>query len=236
MFRLFFTPGWFSGYDLLFDGIALIIALLIAGYSWKIYRLHKENKFAYFSLAFILISLSFAFKILANTVLYSFPVRETVAQVLAPAVGEGLKYADLFYRGTFFLQMASMLGGWLLIFLVSQKPRDRLKKSYELMQIGLFFYLVLLISIVSNFKYVVFYLTSAVLLALIVLNYYKNYLNTNKNCNAFMVMTAFMFLLAGYLALVFVSLSNSLYVVGEILMLAGFLTLLYTYSKVVKKK
>ncbi|MBU0470969.1 MAG: hypothetical protein KKA62_06065 [Nanoarchaeota archaeon] len=235
MFRLFFTPGWFNGYDLLFDGIVLVIALLIAAYSWRIYRIHKTNRFAYFSLAFIMVALSLAFKMFTNSVLYSFPVRETMALVLSPAVGEGLRYSDLFYRAGFFLQMAFMLGAWLLIFLISQKSRNRLNTFHELTQIGLFVYLVLLISVISNFKFVVFYLTSAVLLGLIVLNYYKNCLNVGKKKNASRVLVAFLFLLFGYLSWVFVFLYGSLYAIGELFMLIGFLLLLYTYRKIVKK-
>ncbi|MBU1876008.1 MAG: hypothetical protein ABH824_07250 [Nanoarchaeota archaeon] len=234
MFRLFLTPGWFNGYDLLFESIALVVAMLIAVYSWRVYSLNKDNKFAYFSLAFILVSLSLIFKMFTQGVLYFFPVRETVAQVLRPAVGNGLEYADLFYRAGFFIQMASMLGAWLLIFLISQKTRERLKKYFELSQIALFVYLVLLISVISNFKYVVFYLTSAVLLGLIVLNYYKNYLNTGKN-NAFLVMFSFLLILFGNIFLIFVYLYNPLYVIGEVLILCGFLLLLYTYRKIVKR-
>jgi len=234
MFRLFFTPGWFNGYDLLFDSIGLVVALLIAAYSWRVYQLHQENRFKYFSLAFLLVSISFGFKIFTSGVLYYFPVRETVAQVLRPAAGAGLKYSALFYRAGFFLQMASMLGAWLLIFLISQKSRARLTKFYEVSQIGLFVYLVLLISVVSNFEYVVFYLTSSVLLALIVLNYYKNYLTTGK-VNALMVLTAFLFILAGNLFLVFVFMESSFYAVGELFMLVGFLLLLYTYRKVIRR-
>ena len=234
MFRLFFTPGWFNGFDLLFDSIGLVVALLIAAYSWRIYRLNNENRFLYFSLAFILVSISLSFKIFTSGVLYFFPVRETVAQVLRPAAGQGLRYSALFYRAGFFFQMASMLGAWLLIFLISQKSRARLTQFYELSQIGLFVYLVLLISVISNFEYVVFYLTSLVLLSLIVLNYYKNYINS-KNKNALRVMSAFFFILIGHLFLVFMSVNNSFYVAGEMLMLFGFLLLLYTYRTIVKR-
>ena len=188
----------------------------------------------YFSLAFILVSISLSFKIFTSGVLYYFPVRETVAQVLRPAVGQGLRYSALFYRAGFFFQMASMLGAWLLIFLISQKSRARLTQFYELSQIGLFVYLVLLISVISNFEYVVFYLTSLVLLSLIVLNYYKNYL-TSKKKNALLVMSAFLFILTGHMFLVFMSVNNSFYVAGEMLMLLGFLLLLYTYRTIVKR-
>ena len=198
MFRLFFTPEWFNGFDLLFDSIGLVVAMLIAAYSWRVYKFNQENRFAYFSLAFLLVSVSLAFKIFTSGVLYYFPVRETVAQVIGSAAGPRLKYSALFYRAGFFFQMASMLGAWLVIFFVSQKSRARLTKFYELSQIGLFVYLLLLISVISNFKYEVFYLTCSVLLSLIVLNYYKNYLTTEKK-SVFKVMTAFLFILAGRL-------------------------------------
>ncbi len=188
----------------------------------------------YFSLAFILVSLSFAFNIITNGVLYSFLLRETVADVLRPVAGQHLRYTGLYYRAGFFFQMASMLGAWLLIFLISQKSRARLTKFYEVSQIGLFVYLVLLISVISNFQSVVFYLTSSVILSLIVLNYYKNYLTT-ENKNAWKVMSSFFLILLGNLFLVFVFLEEGLYVIGELLILAGFLLLLYTYSKVVRR-
>lgn len=234
MFRLFFTPGWFNSYDLLFSSIGLVVALLIAAYSWRIYRFNQENKFMYFSLAFLLVSLSLAFKIFTSGVLYYYPVRETVYQVIGSAAGPRLRYSALFYRAGFFFQMASMLLAWLVIFLVSQKSRARLTKFYEVSQIGLFVYLLLLVSVISNFDYKVFYLTASVLLSLIVLNYYKNYLTTRKS-SALKVMVAFMLILAGNLMSIFVFLQNGSYVVGEILTLAGFLILLQTYRQVVRR-
>src|SRR3989339_1385724 len=191
MYRLFYTPTWFNGWDLIFEAISLLIVLLIAGYSWKIYRLSADNKFKYFSLAFILLAIGFTFKLITTGVLYYSALQKIADSVLQPIIQNKVTYADLFYRSGFFLQMVSMLGGWLLIFFVSQKSRARLRKFHEVTQIALFLYLVLLISVVSNFKYFVFYLTSGVLLGLIVLNYYKNYLNTNRNANAYKVMLSF---------------------------------------------
>lgn len=234
MYQLFYTPGWFNGFDLVVEGISLIIALLIAGYSWKAYKVSQENKFAYFSLAFILVALGLGCKMLTSGVLYYGSLRDVVADVLRPVAGQGLQFADLFYRGAFFLEMLSLLGAWLLIFFVSQKSRARLRQYYEVSQIALFAYLILLISFVSNFKYSVFYLTSAVILGMTVLNYYKNYLNTNRNKNAYLVMLSFLFILISNLFFIFVFLWQEFYVLGEIFLLIGFLILLYAYGKVKK--
>jgi hypothetical protein len=232
MYQLFFTPSWFNGYDLIFEGISLIVALLIAGYSWKIYSMSRENRYAYFSLAFILIGLSLAVKMFTYGVLYFSSLRDVVATTLTPVVGNQLQFADLFYRAAFFLQMAGLLGAWMLIFFVSQKSRERLHSYYEVSQIALFLYLILLICFVSNFKYSVFYLTSAVILGLTTLNYYKNYLNSKGNSKTLLVMAAFIFILFSNLSFIFVFLWDSLYVMGELFLLIGFLLLLYAYRQV----
>jgi len=237
MFRLFFTPGWFNGWDLVFDALTLIIALFIAGYSWRIFRISKENKYGFFAFAFILIALASLFKIGTTGLVYYTPVRDVAAAVLVPVVGgttAQVNFSELLYRIGFFLHMVTMLGAWLLLFVISQKKSGRLQSYYEVSQIALSVYLIALISIFGNFKYFIFYLTSAVILGMTVLNYYKNYLNTNKNENAFLVMIAFIFMFLANLAFVFVFLWDDLYVLGEILLLLGFFLLMYTYRQVTR--
>lgn len=235
MFRLFSTPGWFNGWDIIFDIVGLLVAFSIAAYSWRIYRINNENKFAYLSLAFILLAFGFFFKTFTSSVLYYTPVRDAAAEVLRPVAGKGLSLSLIYYRAAFFFQMVSTLGAWLLMFFVSQKPRSRLKKYYELSQIALFVYLLLLISVIANFRYSVFYSTSIVLLSLVVLNYYKNYLNTNKNKRTLAVMISFLFILIGNISFAFVFLSQIFYALGEVLTLVGFLILLFTYQKITKR-
>ncbi|MBR9683128.1 hypothetical protein GOV03_01155 [Candidatus Woesearchaeota archaeon] len=235
MYRLFFTPEWFNGWDLFFEGVGLLVAVLIAAYSWRVYRISKENKYGFFSFAFILVSLAFVSKMLVQGLLYFKPLRNIATDVLEPVVGmaqTGINYSDLFFRGGFLIYMITMLGAWLLIFFISQGKSGRRKSYYEVSQIALFIYFVVLISIVSNFKHFVFYLTSAVILGMTVLNYYKTFLNNNKNMNTLLVMTGFLFLLISQFFFVFVFLSEELYILGEVLMVMGFLLLLYTYRKV----
>ncbi len=235
MYRLFFTPTWFNGWDVVFNIVGLVIALLIAAYSYRLYRINKENKFAYFSLAFALVSLSLLFKTFTSSTLYFTPIRDVAADVLRPIAGPRLSLSHIYYRLGFFGEMISMLGAYLLIFFISQKSRERLRKFYEVSQIALFVYLLFLVTFVSNFQYFVFYLTNSVLLGLIVLNYYKNYLNTNRNARAFDVMLSFLLILIGNLVLVFVFAIPTLYVIGQLFILFGFLLLLHTYRRVTKR-
>ena len=235
MYWLFYTPQWFNGWDISFDLVGLLVTFLIAAYSWRIYGLNRENKFKYLSLAFLLVSLSLLVKAFSSSVLYYGGVREVIVTALGPAVGPELRFSEILYRSAFFAQMVTTLGAWLLIFFISQKSRARLNKLYEVSQIGLFVYLIVLISVVANFQYVVFYLTSVVLLALIVLNYYKNYLNTDGNSNAWRVLTSFMLIFFGNILFIFVSLWDTLYVFGEVFTLGGYLLLLWTYHSIVSR-
>ena len=126
MYRLFNTPIWFNGLDIIFEAIILLVALCIAAYSWKIYRLNRENKFAYFSFAFILIALGLLVKTITSAHLYFTPIRDVTLGLLGPIVASQTSkvgFSDLFYRAGFFLQMAPMLGAWLLIFFISQTPK-----------------------------------------------------------------------------------------------------------------
>ncbi len=228
-----FTLDWFNGLDLVFEAIGFLVAMLIAAYSWRVYQVSMESRFKYFSLAFLLVSLSLLIKVITSSAVYFTEVRLLADAIARPVFGPERQFSLLFYNAGFFLEMASLLGGWLLIFFISQRSRGRLRKYYELSQMALFVYLVLLISWIANFNKTWFYLTGAVLLSLVVLNYYKNYLN-NGNKNTSQIMVAFLLVLLGHLAFVFLEWVPGLYAVGQVLQLAGFITLLYTYMRIIR--
>lgn len=232
MVQLFPTPDWFQGFDLVFEAIIFLIALVIAGYSWRVYILSQERRYQYFSLAFLLVSLSLLVKLLTSSAIYFGGVREIADTLVRPALGSSRQYSVLFYRAGFFVEMASLLGAWLLIFFVSQKARERLKKLYEVSQIMLFIYFVLLISWIANFQYIAFYLTGSVILGLIVLNYYQHYLNS-QNSNSYRVMVAFFLILIAHLCFTFLFALPELYVLGQLFLLLGFMALLYIYSRII---
>jgi hypothetical protein len=234
MFTLFETPAWFAGYDLLLDAIAFFITLIISSYSFKLFRLNSERKFGYFSLAFALMSIAFLFKFITYAVVYSSASQVVAALTIESVTGIGgvnISLRNLLYRFGFFVQMAATLGSLLLLFLISQTSRDRLNKFYEVSQIGLFSYFVLLLSIVSTFRYTVFYLTSLVLLSLIVLNYYKNYL-TKGTANSLRVLIAFVCLMIAQFFFVFVFWINSFYFIAEVFTLIGFAIIAFVYMQV----
>jgi hypothetical protein len=234
MYQLFNTPIWFNGYDLVFEFLAVIITLMIARYGWKVYKYTHEKKQFYLSLAFLSIGLGLLIKIGTYAILYYAHLRTKIGVVVglvAPTRVNGILFSDLLYRTAFFGYMFMFLSAVLLLFLISQKSRDRLKKLYELSQIALFAYLIALIALVANFYYFIFYLTATVILSLTVLNYYKNYLN-NNNINTLKIMFSFLILMIANIFFVCVLFNNLFYVLGEIFTLLAFLMLLNIYRKI----
>ena len=238
MFTLFQTPVWFQGLDLVFDLIAVLITLTITLYSSRIYHLSGEKKFFYFAVAFGLMSLGFVSKLITFSVIYAasakFAVARTIEVVSGLPQGVGLSYRNLLYRAGFFLQMAATMGSLLLLYLLSQKARDRLNKMYEVSQIGLFTYLILLLAVVSTFEYRVFYLTNLVMLGLIVMHYYKNYL-MSRSKHALRVMWSFGSLMIAQVFFLFIFVMPGLYFIGELFTLLGFGLILYTYVSIQKQ-
>ena len=238
MFTLFETPVWFAGFDLVLDVIALLITLVISSYSYKLFKLSEDRKFAYFGLAFALMSVAFLFKLGTYTVIYFSITKTIVGNTVGTVTGlqdVTITLRNLLYRLGFFVQMAATLGSLLLLYLVSQKSRDRLNKFYEVSPITLFGYFVILISVISTFKYFVFYLTSFVLLALIVLNYYQNHL-LKKTKNSKRVLIAFSCLFVAQFFFVFIFAVNWFYFVAEVLSLLGFSIIAYVYIQVSRKQ
>ena len=234
MFTLFETPVWFAGFDLALDTVAFLIALVISSYSFKLFRLSSNRKFGYFSLAFGLMSIGLLFKLATYAVIYSSTsqfVAATTIEVVTGMNGVDLSMRNLLYRFGFFVQMAATLGSLLLLYLVSQKSRDRLKQFYEISQISLFTYFVLFVSVVATFKFFVFYLTSMILLALIVLNYYQNYLQ-KRSTNSWRVLVAFSCLLCAQLFFVLIMASSWSYFVAEILTIISFGIIAKVYMEV----
>ena len=52
MIDIVFNPKWFNGIDSIFEGISVIVCILIASYSLKLYKFNKNKNFKDFSIAF----------------------------------------------------------------------------------------------------------------------------------------------------------------------------------------
>jgi len=233
MVSVIFTPRWFYGIDGIFEAVAVIAALLIAFYSYKLYKFTKEGRHLYFSLSFLGISMAFIAKILTNLTLISSTVHRQIGAF--SYIYHGITLNNLLYVGGFFAYRLLFLLGLLGIYFVIHDFRA--KKL-----VGFSAYLIIVLTTITTFStwaYPVFYFTAAVLLFSIAQFYYDVFNGKRghkKNKNAETLLNTFLVIMSAQLAFILVLLHLYFYVIAEALQLVGFLMLLYLYYKLVIKR
>ncbi len=227
MLSIEFSPKWFNGVDCLFEAIGLIVTVLIAFYSLRLYKFSKDERYKHFSWSFLAIALAFFFKILTNFTFYNqFLERHTHG--LYTVTFNVTHSVTPFYVGGMVLYYILTLAGLAGIYHVIDKRSD-------LKQTLLTIYLITVIALFSVRSYFVIHLTAAIFLAAIVYNLYKNYAQ-QKNKKPLLTLVSFSVILASQTAFIFVVLNNYMYVVAEAVQLGGFALLLYNYYLLTKGK
>jgi|TARA_Y100000310_G_C20631144_1_gene788708 hypothetical protein len=235
MVSVVFTPRWFYGIDGIFEAVAVIVALLIAFYSYKLYSHTKEKRHVFFSLSFLGIAVGFIAKIVTNLSLVSSVVGSVKHVGFFFYGHHTLALEHILYVAGFLGYRLLLLFGLLGIYFVIHKFRAK-----KLILFSAYMVLVLtLITTFSTWAYPIFYLTAALLLLFISQFYYDSWLGKRgqkKNKNAKALLNAFGVLMAAQLSFTLVILNLYFYVLAEVLQLAGFLMLLYVYYKLVVRK
>ncbi len=221
---LYKIPSWFSGYDSLFQILFAIIALFVSGYAYKIYKVSKRKEIKLFSIAFLLISLSYmAWPLI--TLFASFPVgKETLAIMIEKSNIAGT--LAIIFHVTFFL-----MG---LLTLVYMNLKEKNRRTYALLAV-----LILLIAIIGLDKTYIIYITSSILIFFILYHHLKEY-RQKRNTKMLPVTLAFGFLFLGSLDLIFADTQNLYYVGGHLFMLIAYILILgrliYIMKNVKKKR
>lgn len=221
MISHFFTLGNFHGIDSLFEFLVIIVASIITLYSYKVYKLLKNKKFKYFSLAFLFIAVSFTFKILSNlTIIHRIAITNLDTVIV---ITSQFQYMKLVQFISFILYKTFYLLGALFLFFIATKT----KKQNKFM----FIYLSLLVIILSIFMNFIFYLTLVFILTFLTSYYYENY-KKNKLTNSLLVFLGFFLISISQLVLIFSGLNPFIEIIGDVLMLLGFLVLLINQIKI----
>lgn len=224
-----FSPKWFYGIDSIIEFIAIIVSVLLVYYSYKCFKLTKENKYLYFSTAFLSITLAFIAKIIGTLAIYKPAITRTAVGSTIHQTFTGITpyyiNALAFVAYIFF-----MLLGFMILFLII----SRLRWSNQRVLV-LLVYFVFLATWISVIHYQLFYLTSFVLLLLITYSYYNNYIEI-KSAKARFVTIAFGILLISQAFFIFVIYSRTIYVLAELIQLLGFVYLLIPFVLIFKKK
>lgn len=225
MIKLVFSPKWFFGIDIVFEIAAIFITLLISLYGYRIYKLSKNKEHKYFSTSFLLIALSFILKTITSFDIY-YSVLKTVDLGFRTVTMVFLYYSDTLHLVGLLASRMLMLIAFFSLFLLT----DRGHSKNDIYMIS---YFLLITTIFSSSAYYLFHITLGFAIFFLCLHFRKNY-RKDRKVNKLAVFLSFVLLLTSQLAFTLIFLEEEFYVLGEILMLIGYLVLLLNYISVHK--
>lgn len=232
MVTLILSPNWFKGIDSLFEVISLIICLLIAYFGFKIYDFASQKKYRTIAFSFLSIALSFGIKVLTNLSIYfqynklKLSLLNAMSSTFPTATAKIIQIKLVYYVGYFAYRFLFLLGLILLLSSVLKIKDKRITSIFIVFSIIAAFF--------SYYYFYTFHIISAVLLFYIFMHFYENSL-IKKLMSAKFITTAFFLLFISQLVFIFVQFDKKIYVFGQVVQLAGFLSLAYYYFLVSKK-
>ncbi|MEA3430116.1 MAG: hypothetical protein U9R08_02495 [Nanoarchaeota archaeon] len=224
MLELVYSPQWFYGIDILFEFINVIAALLIAFFSYKIYKYTKDRHCLYFGLSFLAISLAFISKILTNFQIYFNVLRQSKVIDQALLTLTTHRNFSFFVTGYFFHRVFFLMALVGIFFIVCK---------YDKKLLILFAYFIAIITAFSTSEYFIFHVTTSIMLGYIFYHYYLNY-KYNPTKNTFLVSFGFFLILISQIIFINIILGVESYVVAQIIQVIGYVTLLYAYIRINK--
>jgi len=203
--------SWFLRYDVILKIAFAVVTMLVCLFSYKIYKLTGKRELKLFSLSFLVFSISYIITFLLNlSILFRF--NKGVGKLLEFQGMHGFKILGFYSQGLLFLI------GLVLLVYMALKLKD--KKVLALL-LGL----VLIPILTVPRPLMLFHIMSSLLLAYIVIYYYKNYV-TKKRTHALMVLLAFIFLFSGHLLFILSPHYAIFHLLGDILELAAYVLIL----------
>jgi hypothetical protein len=225
MIRLVYSPQWFYGKDIIIDVVAIFVLTLIAIFALKFYKIDRTNKnYLYIAVSFILMSVAFLFKIMTNFTIYYLVQEVERIGFITVAYPEFEPTETLFFIGFLVYRILTLFGLYLL-FAIYQKQQKQ--------TIFFIIYLIMISTYFTQQAYYVFHITSLILLALIVMQYFRNY-KENKHSTTRLLGYSFSLIALSQVIFIFAGLNSLLYVTAEIVQLAGYIALLFTFFRVLK--
>ena len=222
MVELIFSPNWFYGKDIGIDIVSIITLLIITLFSYRLYKLSKEQKYGLYTLGFFALTLSFIFKIFTNFELY-YNTIQTQNNGLISFTYHVANISNIpFFTGFIGYRALTFIGLFLLYLVYYKERTDRVT-------ILLYTYFLIVATYFTQFSYYVFFMTNALFLALITRALWKNY-HENTRISARNMAISFTILTTSQVLFMFTGMFDTLYVLGELVQLIGSLLLLWTLA------
>lgn len=218
MTQFYIVPRWFFGYDVALEIIFGVITLLIALYSFRIYRLSALRESRVLGSGFLSMSLGYFFWSALNLYVTSQlnePSLDVPLQHLFSVASLGVS-AHIFFL---------VMGGATLAYMALSG------RSYLLYSTLLT--LSLLIIVFAYNKALAFYFVSSFLLFLVLIHYVSVYRKRHHN-GSLLLLFAFFFVFLGNVVFIFATLHAFPYVVGHLLQLLGYLLALASLISILR--
>ncbi len=214
-----YVPSWFLGYDLLFELVFAIIALVISIYAFKVYKLTEQKQSKIFGIAFLLISTSYFIQIFLNFILI-LRLNENISLITKIIHLEIINTIGIYSYMFFFIAG--------LITLTYMTLKIKSIKTYSLL------FIVIILSILLCNNTYMFFLISSILLSYILIHYIINYIN-KKQAKTLLVLFAFAFLLFSSIHFIFSVNHEIYYVIGHFFELIAYILIFINLVLALKK-
>jgi|GEM_PF-778049 len=224
-----FSPNWFYGIDSIIEIISIIICSLLLYYSYRCYKLTSENRYRYFSAAFLSLTLAFIAKVIGTLTIYEPAINTSSLGSMFHSMFTAVT-PDMINALSFLFHIFFMTAGFMMLFLIVSKLEWKDKRV-----IAMLGYTVFIATWLGAIHYQLFYFTTFMMLCLISYSYYKNYTEIRSK-NSLLVSISFGILLLSHLFFVFVIYNRMIYVAAEIIQLIGFLCLLIPFILIFRKR
>lgn len=217
--NVFLVPSWFLGYDIIFQVLFVLVTLLVAWSSFKIYNLTQQARPKIFGMGFLLISTGYLMQAILNSIFFFHIQHIAFSPRQASFVINS--YMVAVYSYTYIV----LLG---LITLVYMSFNVKKIKIHFLISL-----LVMMVLISSQDKLLLFYLMSVIICLFITHHYLSNYIK-NKKTTSLLVMLGFTAMLASYVLFVFSLDSEIFYFAGHAVKLGAYILILTNLIRVLR--
>lgn len=220
MYYSYLIPSWFFGFDIGMEVLFFLITLLVALFAFKISKITKERNIKFFGIAFLLISISYVVSAANNfwfVVQISNSFRELDLQHIA-FLGILINY----------VYIVLFIAGLVTLAFITCNSAKWSKTYYLLLGLSL-------LVIASSMSPITSFRIVSLFLIFFIGYYYLEEYFENGNKHTLGTFFAFLLLFLAELDFVFVPVYYQAYIVGYLLELAAYLTLLGVLIKSVKK-
>lgn len=220
MHEVYLIPQWFFIFSIVIELLFSLVTLAVAVTGLKVYRISKDKALLRFSLAFLMISISYAAWAVINTSLAS-KLREgilTLSLIDPPAM--------------------HILGVYIYIVFFIAGLVTLAFTTFKIEKSGAYYLLLglALVAVVSSVsKFITFRIVSLFLITFIAYHYLIEW-QSNNNKKTFATFLAFLLLIASNIFFMFIKTNASTFILGHLLELGAYSLLLFTLLKTLKRK